>query len=91
MRIVIYPIDYTSSHNDFILLKMVINIFLLLLGLLAGCHGEMMTAFYVPEDKLSLHPNVPNMTKNGDLYHGFTLKERFFKGKEYEEVLILLF
>ena len=68
-----------------ILLKMVWSIFLLLFGWLGGSQGEMMTAFYVPEDKLSLHPNDPNMTKNDDLYYGFTLKQRVFQGKEYDE------
>ena len=65
--------------------------FLLIFGCLALCHGEMMTAFYVPEDRLSFYPNDPNMTENNDLFHGFTLKDRIFTGKEYEEEVIYHF
>ena len=64
--------------------------FLLLCGFLTSCHGEILTAFYVSEDKLSIYPNDPNMTENKDLYNGFTLKDkdRIFKGKEYDEEVI---
>ena len=58
----------------------------LLFCFLSCCEGgEMLTAFYVPEDLVALYPNDPNMTTNKELYHGFTLKDRIFKGKEYDE------
>ena len=58
--------------------------FVILFGSLTYCRSEILTAFYVPDDKLSIYPSDPDMTKNKDLYNGFTLKDRLYKGKEYD-------